>query len=163
MDEKIKSPVDIITAALANMAEWAIEIEQKYIKATKDAEDWYKLFLNKDAKCAELEEKLAAEIAAHRETQRAFRSALSTAAKKGKSDNEKLQKDRATDQAAGSVPAAGAVAEEMPAPAAGDASNAIAETVPSSSGVCVTTDPDIEKCARDALRTALRSRSTRNK
>ena len=91
MDDMKKSPIELVTELLAKMTERAQNAEREIAKAKKDADDWYKNFLNKDAQYVKLNNKLAEEVAAHSETRQALREALETAAKKGKADNEKGQ------------------------------------------------------------------------
>ena len=60
MDEKTKNPIALILDLLAEMTERAMEAERQRNAAKKDADNWYRLYLDKDAHLQAAEAKLAA-------------------------------------------------------------------------------------------------------
>ena len=60
MNEKPKSPIARMADMLAEMTERAVEAERQRDAAKEDANNWYRLCLDKDAQLKAAEEKLAA-------------------------------------------------------------------------------------------------------
>lgn len=81
MDDKKKSPIDLIAEALAKMTERAMEAERQRDAAKEDANNWYNLYQRRDAQLTETIHKLDAEIAEHQKTRAALKHALSPAQK----------------------------------------------------------------------------------
>lgn len=69
MDEKTKTPIELMADLLATMTARAIEAE-------KSSDEWYQNWQAKDAALKEAEAKLRAEIGEHQETRRQLREAL---------------------------------------------------------------------------------------
>lgn len=62
MSDKIKTPIENITALLAEMTERAMEAERQRDAAREDANEWYRSYMRKNAQHAEAEAMLAAQI-----------------------------------------------------------------------------------------------------
>lgn len=60
MDEKTKSPIALMAAMLAEMAERAVEAERERDAAKKDADNWYRLYTAKDEQLKDAEAELNA-------------------------------------------------------------------------------------------------------
>ena len=60
MDDKMKSPVDIMAHAMTEIMWRAIDAERQRDAAREDAQNWYRLYLDKDKQLKEKEEKLTA-------------------------------------------------------------------------------------------------------
>ena len=60
MDEQTKSPIALMADMLAEMTERAVEADRHRAAAEKNADNWYRLYLDKDAQHKETEAKLAA-------------------------------------------------------------------------------------------------------
>lgn len=76
MDEKSKSPIELMADLLATMTARAIEAEHQRDEAEKSSDEWYKNWQTKDAALKEAEAKLADEIAEHQATRHQLREAL---------------------------------------------------------------------------------------
>lgn len=76
MDEKTKTPIELMADLLANMTARAIEAERQRDEAEKSSDEWYQNWQAKDAALKEAEAKLRAEIGEHQETRRQLREAL---------------------------------------------------------------------------------------
>ena len=82
MENKPKTPLQVMADTLAEMTERAMEAERQRDAAKEDANNWYNLYAQKDAKHKEAEAKLAAEIEAHKCTQRSVRALIEKYEKK---------------------------------------------------------------------------------
>lgn len=60
MDEKTKSPIARMADMLAEMTERAVEAERQRDAAQQDANNWYRLYLDKETQFKDAEAKLAA-------------------------------------------------------------------------------------------------------
>ena len=78
MENKNKTPLQIMADALAEMTERAMEAERQRDAAKEDANNWYEGYQRKDAQVKDLELKLETEREAHRKTRRDLRYALSS-------------------------------------------------------------------------------------
>lgn len=58
MNETTKTPVELLTALLAEMTERAIEAEQQRDKANESVDQWYRLYMNMETKLKEKETEL---------------------------------------------------------------------------------------------------------
>lgn len=76
MDEKTKTPIELMADLLATMTARAIEAERQRNEAEKSSDEWYQNWQTKDAALKEAEAKLRAEIGEHQETRRQLREAL---------------------------------------------------------------------------------------
>lgn len=76
MDEKTKSAIDILTAALGSMAKRCMEAEQERDQYACDLDYWEANYKEKDRQFREVTEKLAAEVAEHQKTRQALQYAL---------------------------------------------------------------------------------------
>ena len=76
MDEKTKTPIELMADLLATMTARAIEAERQRDEAEKSSDEWYQNCQAKDAALKEAEAKLRAEIGEHQETRRQLREAL---------------------------------------------------------------------------------------
>lgn len=76
MDEKTKTPIELMADLLATMTARAIEAERQRDEAEKSSDEWYQNRQAKDAALKEAEAKLRAEIGEHQETRRQLREAL---------------------------------------------------------------------------------------
>lgn len=63
MNENTKTPIEILTDALAEMTARAAEAERQRDLAREDADSWCKSYWNKNKKCVELEAELATQRA----------------------------------------------------------------------------------------------------
>lgn len=61
MYEKKMTPIGSMAALLAEMTERAMEAERQRDAAIKDSENWYQLYLTKNAKFNEVDDALAAQ------------------------------------------------------------------------------------------------------
>lgn len=59
MSEKTKTPIEILTDALAEMTARAVEAERQRDHAIEEADSWYKAYLSSNKKCVETEAALA--------------------------------------------------------------------------------------------------------
>lgn len=80
MDEK-KSPIDLLTEALANMTRTAMDAERERDLEKKRGDDWYKSYLDKVAENKELQTMLAAEIQGHENTRMQLEEATNSISK----------------------------------------------------------------------------------
>lgn len=62
MDEKTKTPIECLAALLAEMTERAMKAERERDKANERTDQWYRLYMNMEAKLKETEEALDAAI-----------------------------------------------------------------------------------------------------
>lgn len=85
MDEKTKTPIELMADLLATMTARAIEAERQRDEAEKSSDEWYQNWQTKDAALKESEAKLRAEIGEHQETRRQLREALNN--QKGDQNN----------------------------------------------------------------------------
>lgn len=76
MDEKSKSPIELMADLLATMTARATEAERQRDEAEKSSDEWYQNWKAKDAALKEAEAKLADEIAEHQVTRHQLREAL---------------------------------------------------------------------------------------
>lgn len=76
MDEKSKSPIELMADLLATMTARAVEAERQRDEAQKSSDEWYQHWQDKDAALKEAEAKLADEIAEHQATRQQLREAL---------------------------------------------------------------------------------------
>lgn len=76
MEQKTKTPLQIMADALAEMTERAMEAERQRDAAKEDANNWYSLYQRRDAQLTETIAKLDAEIEAHRCTQRSVQALI---------------------------------------------------------------------------------------
>jgi len=76
MDEKSKSPIELMADLLATMTARAVEAERQRDEAQKSSDEWYQHWQDKDSALKEAEAKLADEIAEHQATRQQLREAL---------------------------------------------------------------------------------------
>ena len=58
MNETTKTPVELLTALLAEMTERAIEAERQRDKANESIDQWYRLYMGMEEKLKEAEKSL---------------------------------------------------------------------------------------------------------
>ena len=81
MENKPKTPLQIMADALTEMTQRAMEAERQRDAAKEDAQNWYQNYLRKDNELNNVKEVLDAEIAEHQKTRAALTHALSPAVK----------------------------------------------------------------------------------
>lgn len=88
MDDKTKTPIELVTDLLAIMTARAVEAERQRDEAKKSSDEWYAFYQQKDAELKEAQAKLSAEIEDHQNTRQTLREALDNMrAQKGAQDN----------------------------------------------------------------------------
>ena len=77
MNEQTKTPIELLTALLAEMTERAIAAERERDAKKKEAEEWYKRWQERTAALRDTELKLSAERDEHNVTRKALKELLS--------------------------------------------------------------------------------------
>lgn len=85
MDNQTKTPIDLLTEALAEMTKRAMEAERQRDAAKEDATNWFQISQHKDAQLKETEAKLAAETEELQRVRRQFKEVIDRHKKKGES------------------------------------------------------------------------------
>lgn len=74
MDEqKIKTPIEMMGDLLAAMTARAVEAERQRDEALKSSDEWYQLYLSKDAQFKDMEASFNQEAEAHERTRKRLR------------------------------------------------------------------------------------------
>ena len=81
MEEEIKKIIEGLTQSMTDMTYAAIELERARATEKKRADEWYKLYKDRDDKMKEAHTKLADEIREHAKTKAALDEALEAAAR----------------------------------------------------------------------------------
>lgn len=76
MKEDKKTPIEILSDALASMTERALEAERERDSAKKRADEWYQSWKRKDEEAKELQTMLSAEIKGHGKTKAELEEAV---------------------------------------------------------------------------------------
>ena len=79
--EGTKKIIESLAQAVADMTHRAIELERERAMESKRADDWFKLYQDRDAKLKEAHTQLANEIRDHAKTKAALEEALEAASK----------------------------------------------------------------------------------
>lgn len=79
--EEVKGIIEKLAQSMADMTLCAIETERQRAAEKKNADDWYKLYKDRDDKLKEAHSKLADEIREHAKTKAALDEALEAASK----------------------------------------------------------------------------------
>lgn len=76
-----KNIIEKLAQSMADMTVCAIELERKKAAAEKSADEWYRIYTDRDSKLKDVQAMLAAEIKGHEKTKMELEQALEAAAK----------------------------------------------------------------------------------